>query len=108
MSPTPRELLQNSELPLTEASLAAAPVGMQKQMIGERLHRQIAEWEPDQAAKLTGMLLEMENKELLRLLNNKNDLMSKAFEAAEVLATPDTVATARPKKRWVPVANPKS
>ena len=55
-----------------------------------------------------GPLLEMENKELLRLLNNKSDLMSKAFEAAEVLATPETVATARPKKRWVPVANPKS
>ena len=68
----------------------------------------MAGYEPDQAAKITGMLLELDNKELLNLLGNKKDLSEKAAEAAEIMSEPAIIATARPKKRWVPVATQSS
>ena len=66
----------------------------------------MTEYEPDQAAKITGMMLELDNKDLLHLLSNQKGFSNKAAEAAEVLATPSIIATTRPKKRWVPVATP--
>merc|ERR1719289_592290 len=51
--------------PLTTAMLAAAPMQEQKQMLGERLFPLIQCQHADLAGKITGMLLEIDNSELL-------------------------------------------
>eukprot|EP00614_Pseudopedinella_elastica_P002133 CAMPEP_0172612160 /NCGR_PEP_ID=MMETSP1068-20121228/31745_1 /TAXON_ID=35684 /ORGANISM="Pseudopedinella elastica, Strain CCMP716" /LENGTH=723 /DNA_ID=CAMNT_0013416305 /DNA_START=145 /DNA_END=2316 /DNA_ORIENTATION=- len=71
--------------PLTPAALAAADEHMQKNMIGERLYPLIAHSQPDMAGKITGMLLEMDNSELLHLLESPEALEAKINEALEVL-----------------------
>jgi polyadenylate-binding protein len=70
---------------LTIAELAAAPEAQRKQMIGERLFPLIRLREPELAGKITGMLLEMENGELLILLEDSVALQSKIDEALTVL-----------------------
>ena len=71
--------------PLTAAALASASPEMQKNMIGERLYPLIHNSEPDLAGKITGMLLEMDNSELLHLLESPDALGSKITEALQVL-----------------------
>lgn len=71
--------------PLTAAALAAAAPEVQKQMLGERLYPLINAQEPEYAGKITGMLLEMDNTELLHLLEDKASLSNKVNEAMEVL-----------------------
>jgi polyadenylate-binding protein len=48
-------------------ALSAAPAGQQKQMLGEALYPKIHEMQPELAGKITGMLLEMDNAELISL-----------------------------------------
>merc|ERR1719502_2223095 len=55
---------------LSAATLAAAPPEQQKQLLGERLFPLIQNIEPQLAGKITGMLLEMDNGELLNLLES--------------------------------------
>mmetsp|Transcript_19518 Transcript_19518/g.28495 ORF Transcript_19518/g.28495 Transcript_19518/m.28495 type:complete len:710 (+) Transcript_19518:230-2359(+) len=71
--------------PLTAAALASATPEVQKNMIGERLYPLIHNAEPDLAGKITGMLLEMDNSELLHLLESPDALGSKISEALQVL-----------------------
>ncbi|KAL4891646.1 hypothetical protein BDV59DRAFT_181395 [Aspergillus ambiguus] len=52
---------------ITAQSLAAAPAPQQKQMLGEALYPKIQAQQPELAGKITGMLLEMDNTELLSL-----------------------------------------
>jgi len=73
------------EEPLTAAALAAAPPGMQKQMIGEKLFPRISRFQPELAGKITGMMLEMDNSELLMLLESEAQLKQKVEEAMKVL-----------------------
>ncbi|CDS07593.1 hypothetical protein LRAMOSA01542 [Lichtheimia ramosa] len=75
----------NQPAPLTAESLAAMPAEQQKQTLGERLYPLIHQQQPDYAGKITGMLLEMENNDLLHLLNDKEALEGKINEAMEVL-----------------------
>ena len=82
----PQELTELTELKeLTAENLTAAAPAMQKQMLGERLYRQIASKEPAAAGKITGMLLEMDNGELLNLLESPDALNAKIMEALSVL-----------------------
>jgi len=71
--------------PLTSEMLATANPSQQKQMIGERIFPKIQHREPKLAGKITGMLLEMDNMELLHLLEDENALMLKINEALAVL-----------------------
>ena len=63
--------------PLTASMLAAAPPQEQKQMLGERLFPLIQRMYPDLAGKITGMLLEIDNAELLHMLEDHNSLKSR-------------------------------
>jgi len=71
--------------PLSAAALAAAPPSVQKQMIGEKLFPAIAKYQPELAGKITGMMLEMDNSELLILLESEQQLKNKVEEALRVL-----------------------
>lgn len=70
---------------LTASALASATPEMQKNMIGERLYPLIHSSQPDLAGKITGMLLEMDNSELLHLLESPEALGAKITEALQVL-----------------------
>ena len=70
---------------LTASSLASASPEKQKNMIGERLYPLIHQSQPDLAGKITGMLLEMDNSELLHLLESPEALNAKITEALQVL-----------------------
>uniref|UniRef100_A0A8C7HDI7 Polyadenylate-binding protein n=1 Tax=Oncorhynchus kisutch TaxID=8019 RepID=A0A8C7HDI7_ONCKI len=71
--------------PLTASVLAAAPPQEQKQMLGERLFPLIQPMHPSLAGKITGMLLEIDNSELLHMLESNESLRSKVEEAVAVL-----------------------
>ncbi|XP_057385256.1 polyadenylate-binding protein 1-like isoform X1 [Balaenoptera acutorostrata] len=71
--------------PLTASMLAAAPLHEQKQMIGERLYPLIYNVHAQLAGKITGMLLEIDNSELLLLLESPESLNAKVEEALAVL-----------------------
>merc|ERR1719504_633021 len=71
--------------PFNASTLAAAPPAVQKQMIGEKLYPAIAKINPEMAGKVTGMMLEMDNSELLMLLESEQQLRSKVNEALQVL-----------------------
>ena len=63
--------------PLTAALLASAPPQEQKQMLGERLFPLIRRLAPSVAGKVTGMLLEIDNSELLHMLESPESLNAK-------------------------------
>jgi len=71
--------------PLTASMLAAAVPSDQKQMLGERLFPLIESMYPNLAGKITGMLLEIDNSELLHMLEHNESLKSKVEEAVAVL-----------------------
>jgi len=85
-APPPQQavLVQGQE-PLTASMLAAAPPQEQKQMLGERLFPLIQRMFPDLAGKITGMLLEIDNAELVHMLEDQNSLKGKVEEAVAVL-----------------------
>ncbi|KAM9296934.1 embryonic polyadenylate-binding protein [Gastrophryne carolinensis] len=80
----PAVLMQGQE-PLTASLLAAAPPQEQKQMLGERLYPLIHRMHASLAGKITGMLLEIDNSELLHMLESPESLHSKVEEAVAVL-----------------------
>jgi len=71
--------------PLTAAALASAPPGMQKQMLGEKLFPLISRMHPELSGKITGMMLEMDNAELLILLESPGQMKAKIDEALRVI-----------------------
>lgn len=54
-------------------------------MLGEALYPQVDQLEHESAAKVTGMLLEMDQTEVLHLLESPEALKAKVAEAMEVL-----------------------
>ncbi|KAF7194512.1 Polyadenylate-binding protein, cytoplasmic and nuclear [Pseudocercospora fuligena] len=66
------------------AALGAAPPPQQKQMLGEALYPKIHAQQPELAGKITGMLLEMDNEELINLTSNDDALREKVQEALNV------------------------
>lgn len=85
-APPPQQavMIQGQE-PLTATMLAAAPLQEQKQMLGERLYPLIHGMHPDLAGKITGMLLEIDNSDLVHMLEDQSSLKGKVDEAVAVL-----------------------
>eukprot|EP01060_Flectonema_neradi_P008127 TRINITY_DN157_c1_g2_i1.p1 TRINITY_DN157_c1_g2~~TRINITY_DN157_c1_g2_i1.p1 ORF type:complete len:582 (+),score=139.81 TRINITY_DN157_c1_g2_i1:44-1789(+) len=67
------------------AKLATMTQEGQKNHLGEKLFAKIQATEPQHAAKITGMLLEMDNAEILNLLDSPDLLTQKVREAMSVL-----------------------
>merc|ERR1719313_2543646 len=63
----------------------AANPALQKQMLGEKLYPLVHKLQPELAGKITGMMLEMDNSELLFLLQSEQQLKLKVTEALRVL-----------------------
>ncbi|PBP18543.1 4 family polyadenylate binding protein [Diplocarpon rosae] len=68
---------------LAQQLSAVAPT-QQKQLLGEALFPKIQVLQPDLAGKITGMLLEMENQELVNLIEDDSALRAKVDEALTV------------------------
>merc|ERR1711981_20279 len=84
-SSSPAGLVIQGQEPLTASMLAAAPPQEQKQMLGERLFPLIQGMYPELAGKITGMLLEIDNSELVHMLEHSESLKGKVDEAVAVL-----------------------
>lgn len=82
--------------PLSASALAAAHPNDQKQMLGERLFPLIQEKHAHVAGKVTGMLLEMDNAEILHLLEDRELLGSRIDEAVAVLSMHQTKQAGQP------------
>lgn len=87
--PQPVAEAQPAQQPDLAQQLAAAPPQQQKQMLGEKLYPIIEKHPavmPEQAGKITGMLLDMDVSELLNLYEAPDALHQKVIEAINVLA----------------------
>ncbi|KAH8599947.1 hypothetical protein B0O99DRAFT_503584 [Bisporella sp. PMI_857] len=67
-----------------QAQLASVNPQQQKQLLGEALFPKIQVMQPELAGKITGMLLEMENSELINLVEDESALRAKVDEAMNV------------------------
>ncbi|KAK6938662.1 Polyadenylate-binding protein/Hyperplastic disc protein [Dillenia turbinata] len=67
------------------SALAHATPDQQRTMLGENLYPLVDQLEHEMAAKVTGMLLEMDQTEVLHLLESPEALKAKVAEAMEVL-----------------------
>lgn len=56
-------------------------------MLGEKLYPAVSRLQPELAGKITGMMLEMDNQELLLMLESESQLRQKVDEAMRVLQT---------------------
>jgi len=83
--PVPQPAPQEAEADFVK-ELAAMPEDQRKHVIGERLYPLVLEAEPEKAPKITGMLLEMENAEIIELLDSPEALQKKINEALDVLS----------------------
>ncbi|XP_020576165.1 polyadenylate-binding protein 2-like isoform X2 [Phalaenopsis equestris] len=82
-----REAPMSQPIPIgaLASALANAPPEQQRLMLGESLYPLVEQLERDHAAKVTGMLLEMDQTEVLHLLESPDSLKAKVAEAMEVL-----------------------
>ena len=78
-APNPQAINVPGQEPLTTVMLAAAQPQEQKQMLGERLYPLIHSMHPEWAGKITGMLLEIDNAELLHMLDSRESLKAKVI-----------------------------
>jgi polyadenylate-binding protein len=92
--PNPQAINVPGQEPLTTGMLAAAQPQEQKQMLGERLYPLIHSMHPEWAGKITGMLLEIDNAELLHMLDSRESLKAKVDEAVIVLQAHQAKANA--------------
>ncbi|CAF4341156.1 unnamed protein product, partial [Rotaria sordida] len=73
----PNSIVVGGQESLAPAVLANATPQEQKQMLGERLFPLIQQMQPELARKITGMLLEIVNTELLHMLESRESLKAK-------------------------------
>ncbi|KAL3634166.1 poly(A) binding protein Pab2 [Castilleja foliolosa] len=77
--------LQPMPITALASALANATPEQQRTMLGENLYPLVDQLEHEHAAKVTGMLLEMDQTEVLHLLESPDALKSKVSEAMDVL-----------------------
>ena len=92
--PNPQAINIPGQEPLTSAMLAAAQPQEQKQMLGERLYPLIYSMHPEWAGKITGMLLEIDNAELLHMLDSRESLKAKVISSLKI-------SSLKKRKRWI-------
>lgn len=92
---------RDQDAPLTIEQLSSASPKEQKQMLGEKLYPLISEKEPALAAKITGMLLEMENSDILHLIDTPEALNEQVDEALSVLRAHQQTAQETPNQAQV-------
>ncbi|XP_042470708.1 polyadenylate-binding protein 2-like isoform X1 [Zingiber officinale] len=82
-----RDIGMSQSIPIgtLASALANATFEQQRMMLGENLYPLVEQYERDHAAKVTGMLLEMDQTEVLHLLESPEALKAKVAEAMEVL-----------------------
>ena len=97
-SPAQQAVHIQGQEPLTASMLAAAQPQEQKQMLGERLFPLIQCMYPSLTGKITGMLLEIDNSELLHMLEHGESLKAKVEEAVAVLQAHQAKQAVAPKK----------
>ncbi|RNE97922.1 poly(A)-binding protein 2 [Trypanosoma conorhini] len=85
MAPPPQPQPLASQGQNLSTVLANLTPEQQKNVLGERLYNHIVAINPAAAAKVTGMLLEMDNGEILNLLDTPGLLDAKVQEALDVL-----------------------
>ncbi|CAJ0935385.1 unnamed protein product, partial [Mesorhabditis belari] len=86
--PTPQQnIVVGGQEPLSSHALAQASPQEQKQMLGERIYTLIDKMYNgrNDAGKITGMMLEMDNAELIMMLQDDELFRQKVGEAANVL-----------------------
>ncbi|PWA78246.1 Poly(A) binding 8-like protein [Artemisia annua] len=67
------------------SALCNAPLDQHKKILGEVLYPLVDQLEHEHAAKVTGMILEMDNTEVLHLLESPTDLKLMVAETMDVL-----------------------
>ncbi|KAI4295671.1 hypothetical protein L6164_035690 [Bauhinia variegata] len=82
-----RDAALSQQIPIgaLASALANSTPEQQRTMLGENLYPLVEQLEPDNAAKVTGMLLEMDQTEVLHLLESPEALKAKVAEAMDVL-----------------------
>ena len=77
---------RTSNVVITNERLAATAPADQKKLLGEHLYDLIlrTEFEED-APKITGMILEMDNRDILDIINNHNLLMDAATDCKKAI-----------------------
>ncbi|KAG6520204.1 hypothetical protein ZIOFF_017242 [Zingiber officinale] len=82
-----RDAAVSHPIPIGElaSALTNATPEHQRTLLGESLYPLVEQLEPEYAAKVTGMLLEMDQTEVLHLLESPEALNAKVAEALEVL-----------------------
>lgn len=96
--PVQQAIQVDGQPPLTTNMLAEADSHNQKQMLGERIFPLIHNMYPELAPKITGMLLEIDNSELLHMLEHHESLKAKVDEALAVLQAHQAKEMATQKK----------
>ncbi|TQD91713.1 hypothetical protein C1H46_022704 [Malus baccata] len=84
---TPNDTHRSGPLPMSTlaSALASATPENQRLMLGEQLYPLVERIEPEHTAKVTGMLLEMDQTEVLHLIESPDALKAKVAEAMDVL-----------------------
>ncbi|KAI1333871.1 polyadenylate binding protein [Xylariaceae sp. FL0016] len=83
-APSTQQDLTSSTLLHSQLQASAGNPQHQKQMLGELIFPKIQNLQPELAGKITGMLLEMDNQELVQLIEDENQLRNKVDEAMAV------------------------
>ncbi|KAK1728433.1 hypothetical protein CaCOL14_012831 [Colletotrichum acutatum] len=80
----PAQELNSGSLIQQQLAAAGGNPGQQKQILGEVIFPKIQAIQPELAGKITGMLLEMDNAELVNLIEEESALKAKVDEALGV------------------------